>query len=130
MTTWQELAGYVRSNYKITDEQPDIIKLIFETANLRSQVVILGRQNLLDGEEEWLQIMSPIADLASVNLQGALEAVGDVVCGGLAIVGELLVLRHAVPLLNLNINEFERPLVLVTMTADRLEHELAGGDKY
>jgi hypothetical protein len=35
---------------------------------------------------------------------------------------------RAVPLLN--IDEFERPLLLVTVTAERLERELVGGDKY
>ncbi len=42
----------------------------------------------------------------------------------------LLTIRHSVPLLNLNINEFERPLALVTTTADRFERELTGGDRY
>ena len=56
---------------------------------------------------------------SSPDLQRALEKVGGVVCGGAAIASEHLLIRHAVPLANLNINEFERPLVLVTTTADR-----------
>lgn len=130
MATWQELTGYVRANYKIAHEQPTLIKIIFETQGLRSQVVLLGRELLMDGQEEWLQIMSPFAEVGTVDLLAALQKVGDTVCGGAAIIDGLLVLRHAVPLLNLNINEFERPLMLVTVTADRLENELVGGDKY
>jgi hypothetical protein len=130
MTTWQELTGYVRANYKIADEQPEMMKIIFETEGLRSQVVLLARQVLMDGAEEWLQIMSPFADVQTVDLKKALADVGNVVCGGAALIENLLFIRHAVPLLNLNINEFERPLLLVTVTADRLERELVGGDKY
>lgn len=130
MTTWQELTGYVRDNYKIADERPEMMKIIFETEGLRSQIVLLTRQVLMDGSEEWLQIMSPFADVQTVDLKKALTEVGNVVCGGAALIDNLLVIRHAVPLLNLNINEFERPLLLVTVTADRLERELVGGDKY
>jgi hypothetical protein len=84
----------------------------------------------MNGEEEWVQIESPIAELDSVNLQQVLEEVGDVVCGGAALTGGHVTIRHAVPLLNLNVNEFTRPLVLVTSTADHLEQKLAGSDKY
>ena len=130
MATWSELAGYVRSNYKIADEKPSMIQMIFETGNLRSQVVFLWRQALMNGDEEWLQIESPIAELGSVNLQKLLEEVGDVVCGGAAVTSGHVTIRHAVPLANLNINEFERPLTLVTATADDLEHKLVGTDRY
>lgn len=130
MATWSDLMGYVRSNYRIADEQSGMVKMVFETENLRSQVVLLWHQTLRDGSEEWLQIESPFAELGSVNLQEALEEVGRTVCGGAAIVSSYVTIRHAVPLANLNINEFERPLTLVTSTADYLEQKLTGGDKY
>jgi hypothetical protein len=130
MATWSDLAGYVRSNYKIADENSRMIKMVFETGNLRSQLVFLWRQSLMDGGEEWVQIESPIAEVGSLNPRQVLEEVGNVVCGGAAVVDGHVVLRHAVPLLNLNVNEFERPLILVTSTADHLEHKLVGSDKY
>ncbi len=130
MATWSDLIGYVRSNYKVADEQAGMVKMVFETDNLRSQIVWLWRQALMDGNEEWLQIESPFAEVGSVNLQTALEEVGRTVCGGAAIAGNFLTIRHAVPLANLNINEFERPLILVTTTADYIEQKLTGGDKY
>ena len=52
------------------------------------------------------------------------------VCGGIAAMGDLVTVRHSVPLLNLDINEFERPLGLVTGTADRLEQQFQGGDQF
>jgi hypothetical protein len=130
MATWSDLIGYVRSNYKVSDEQPGMVKMVFETDNLRSQIVWLWRQTLMDGNEEWLQIESPFAEVGSVNLQAALEEVGRTVCGGAAIAANFITIRHAVPLVNLNINEFERPLILVTTTADHLEQKLIGGDKH
>jgi hypothetical protein len=107
-----------------------MMKLIFDTGELRSQIVMVWRVTLDDGAEEWLQIESPFAELGTVDLGRALQEVGQIVCGALAIVGNVLTIRHAAPLENLNINEFERPLGLVTNTADRLEHILSGGDQF
>lgn len=132
MATWDELTGAVRANFKIANEEPNMLMMLFETGDDRSQSVILARQTLMDGEEEWIQIMSPVADLSSteVDFQAALQVAGEIVCGGLALVGPLLVIRHAVPLENLDINEFMRPLMLVTSTADELEQALVGSDTF
>lgn len=130
MPTWQDLTSYVRSNYRIADEQPNLIKLIFETGDLRSQIVLLVRETLMDGEEEWVTISSPVAALGSLNLEEFLREVGGVVCGGAALEGDVLIIKHAAPLMNLDINEFERPLRLVTMTADALEKKFVGSDTY
>lgn len=130
MATWMDLASYVRSNYKIGMEEPGKIGLTFETGDLRSQMVFLWHLALADGTEDWVQIESPVGRLADVNLLSALSETGSMVCGGLAAFDDLLTFRHAVPLLNLNINEFERPLLLVTTTADRLERVLTGRDNY
>lgn len=130
MASWSELVSYVRSNYKVADEAPNGIKMIFNTGGLRSQVVFLWRQVLMNGSEEWVQIESPFGGVGSMDLRRALEAVGGKVCGGAAVDGDLVLLRHSVPLANLDINEFERPLALVTTTADELEKTLVGGDAY
>ena len=46
------------------------------------------------------------------------------VCGGLALAGDNLTLQHAIRLVNLDVNEFERPLQLVMSSADELEVSL------
>lgn len=130
MTTWNDLVSYVKNHYKIADENPDMIKLLFETGNMRSQVVLLWHMTLSNSSEEWVQIESPFAKLGGVDLTKALQLVGNTVCGGMALYGNLVTFRHSLPLENLNINEFESPLGLVTTTADSLEKELVGGDKF
>jgi hypothetical protein len=131
VATWSDLRAYVRSNYPVAEEGDDWMKIIFEVEDLRSQVVFLQRHALLEGDEEWLLIESPFGELGNVDLPRVLTEVGATVVGGLAVVnGHVLTVRHAVPLENLNINEFERPLALVTTTADRLERTFVGGDEY
>lgn len=130
MATWSALTEYVRANYKISEETPNSLKLIFDLGNLRSQVVFLWRMSLLDNTEEWVQIESPFGRLGSVDLNGAVRALDETVCGGIGVMGEFVTVRHAAPLLNLDINELERPLVLVTAMADNLERQFQGGDDF
>jgi hypothetical protein len=130
MATWPALTEYVRSHYKVSDEKPRSMKLIFDVGDLRSQVVFLWRMSLLEGEEDWVQIESPFGRLDSINLRAAIDSMGNTVCGGIASLNEFVTVRHSVPLLNLDINEFERPLFLVTGTADRLERQFKGGDEF
>lgn len=130
MAGWSDLAAYVRSRYKIAHEQPNMIKLLFEVDGLRSQVVLLWHLTLVNDTEEWVQIESAVGELGSIDLARALREISETVCGGLATLGDLVTFRHSVPLLNLNINEFERPLALVTATADHLERTLTGADEY
>jgi hypothetical protein len=130
MTTWNDLVEYVQSNYKITDQTPDMIKLVFETGSMRSQVVVLWHLTLTHGDEEWVQIESPFGELGTLDLTAALQQIGNTVCGGMALYGNLVTFRHSIPLENLNINEFESPLGLVTKTADTLERTFTGGDRF
>ena len=129
MTTWSDLKAYVHNHYKIADEQDNMIKLVLATGGMRDQVVIVWHLTLGNGEE-WVQIESPFGELETLNLTAALQAVGNTVCGGMALFGNLVTFRHSVPLADLSIAEFESPLALVTTTADRLEKELVGGDKF
>jgi hypothetical protein len=104
--------------------------LLFDLDDGRSQAVYLWRRQLMKGAEEWLVIESPFAELGDVDVDKALLEAGNMVCGGVVIVGRFLTYRHAVPLANLDTNEFRRPLQLVTLAADQLESRLAGGDSY
>lgn len=131
MASWSDLLSYVRSHYTVAEEQSGWVKMIFDVGDLRSQVVFLQRHALMEGAEEWLVIESPFGELGQIDLPRVLAEVGQTVVGGMALVaGHILTVRHAVPLENLNINEFERPLALVTTTADRLERHFVGGDEY
>ncbi|WP_246154275.1 hypothetical protein [Saccharopolyspora hirsuta] len=133
MATWEDLAAFVRAEYavaedleteteyRIIEDSDDEIRVLVEYEDDRSQIVIICREEL-DGREDWVQVVSVIGRAADVDLQKLLWELGQVsvVCGAV-IVGEHVLLRHAVPLLNLDINEFTDPLNFVAETADHLE---------
>jgi len=130
MASWADLVAYVRSRYRVVEQRPDEVRILVEFDDDRSQVVILGRE-VLDRRDEWVQIASPCGLVAEVDLRKLLAEIGGttVVCGA-AIIGDHVVIRHALPLENLDINEFVDPLHLLAGTADELEEKFFGGDGY
>ncbi len=130
MASWNQLVGFVRQTYQVADTTPDRLSLVFGMSADRSQVVHLLRQVLGENEEEWVQIESPVCEASTERIEATARAAGDMVCGGVAVINDLVIFRHSVPLANLDVNEFERPLHLVTMAADYLETQVTGLDQF
>lgn len=136
MATWENLVDYVKGEYEIIRQEPDEIRLKIEfededdVVEARSQMVVLARE-ILDGAEEWVQIATPFAYVGEVDLRDVLDEIGKTVCvGGAVIMGDYVVLRHTLPLVNLDINEFIDPLELVTGSAELLERHFVGRDEF
>jgi hypothetical protein len=138
MATWAGLVAFIRREYEVIGDEPDELTILFryeddddeedDFRTRRSQMVAVVREPL-DKREDWVQIASPFARAHEVDLRAVLEEVGSTtVVGGVAIIGEFVMLRHSLPLINLDLNEFIDPLSLVTKAADRLERRFVGGD--
>ena len=131
MATWADLVQFIRTEYEVVARTEDEIRIEFTWEDEdRSQVMIISRE-VLDRRYEWVQILTPIGLARNCDLHRVLEAIGHttIACGA-AIMGEHLVVRHSLPLENLDINEFVDPLTLIAGTADNLESEFWGGDDY
>lgn len=132
MATWDELRQYIAMTQRVDEESgEDWLTFVITTSGDRLQQVFVSRMTLQDGAEEWAVIESPFGDLDKMDLQKALQESATMVCGGLGLFqGTLVTLRHAVLLSALDAQEFDRPLMLVSMGADRLEDKLVGGDRF
>lgn len=130
MATWGDLVAFVRTEYRVQRLERDEVRVLVEFEDERRQMVIIYRE-VLDKNEEWVQIASPCGKAAEVDLHHLLTELADTsVVGGAVIMGEYVVLRHSLPLVNLDINEFADPLALLAGTADELEEKFTGGDGY
>jgi hypothetical protein len=129
--------AFVRSEYEVIGEEADEIRILIRYASDdeddepgRTQTVVVARE-VLDRREDWVQIASPFARVHQVDLRTVLETVGNnTVVGGVVLIDEYVVLRHSLPLINLDINEFVDPLVLVTGSAEVLERRFSRGDDF
>lgn len=131
MATWPQVKSYLAGNYTISQDLGHGVKLEFGVGLGRSQLVFITHHGLMDGTEDWAIVESPFGEFGKVNLDRAVVAVGEMVCGGIGLFGgKYLTLRDAVPLTNLDVNELERPIQLLTTSADRLEAALTGRDQF
>ena len=128
MARWQDVHTFIHDKFQATDISDDLVKLVFNVDDGRSQLVFVGRESLMDGAEEWAMVASPFAPREGTDLDKAIELVSRMVCGGMSKIGDHLVLKHSFPLANMDNNELMRPLQLVVTSADRLERELVGTD--
>jgi hypothetical protein len=136
VATWRDLVEIVRKSYKVIRDEPDELRIRVRFAgedvddDERVQTVVIARE-MLDRREAWVQIATPFAKVGQVGLQAVLEEVGTTtVVGGVVIMGDYLVLRHSLPLVNLDLNEFTDPVQLVAAAADELEKRFTGQDDY
>ncbi|HET6502352.1 MAG TPA: hypothetical protein VFG87_16475 [Amycolatopsis sp.] len=135
MATWRDLVTFIRREYEVVRDDPDEIRIQLrygddEDVRQRTQMVVVARE-VLDRREDWIQIASPFARVDEVDVQAVLEEVGSTtIVGGVVIMGPYLVLRHSLPLVNLDINEFVDPLEMVTGAAEDLEAAFTGRDEY
>jgi len=132
LASWPELKQYIQDTYVVTRDVGEGLELEFHGEG-RSQKMFVTHIQLNDGNDgDWVSIESPIGKSAEVDIVQALAAAGDVVCGGLALWAidpTFLVMKHGIPLENVDLNEFQLPVQLLAGTADRMEKELTGEDR-
>jgi len=135
VANWGDLVAYIRQTYEVVRNDPDEIRIrmVFapdEDTEGRAQIMVIAHE-ILDQKEDWVQIATPFARVEQVDLLEVLTEIGNtIVVGGAAVMGEHIVLRHSLPLINLDINEFVDPLELVAGAAELLEQIFTGRDDY
>ena len=129
MASWDDLVLWVRVRYEVMAQGSSTLTFRLPTVGDRYQMVHVHHQGVVDGQD-WIQIESPIAPMADIDLAALLRKVEATVVGGASASGDLAVLRHAAPLEDLSFAEFEGPFRLVTRIADELEQSLTGTDRF
>jgi len=127
VTSWDDLVSYVRVRYEVMRQADDELWFNLPTVGERTQLVVVRQVRGADAHP-WAQIASPVCRVDEVDLAKLLELAGEAVVGGAAAEAGVVVFRHSIPLDDTELGAFERPFRLVVETADRLEHELTGGD--
>lgn len=136
MADWGDLVAYIRNSYDVIRFEPDEVRIRVSFADdeddllARKQIMVVAHE-VLDEREDWVQIATPFARVDDVDLREVLTEAGNtIVVGGVVLMGDYVVLRHSLPLINLDINEFTDPLDLVASAAEQLERRFTGRDEY
>jgi hypothetical protein len=136
LADWGDLVTYIRQSYDVILYKPDEVRIRVSFSDDeddllgRRQIMVVAHE-ILDQKEDWVQIATPFARIEQVDLREVLMEAGDtIVVGGVVLMGDYVVLRHSLPLINLDINEFTDPLDLVASGAEQLERRFTGRDDY
>ena len=127
MATWQQVKSYIYANYNVSNDSGDMITLLFETGNGRSQMVMIG--HLDAGEFASVRFSSPFASWTNASPERVLRATeGSGV--GICSIGDYFVTTHSQLLSTIDEAEIDWPMAYVTSMADNLEQALGLGDAF
>jgi hypothetical protein len=126
LATWPELRAFISSKYVVSDDTGNSMTMLFETEPGRSQLVTV--LDLTPTGMNHVCIMSRIGDLNQINDATLRKILSDVGFAGLIMLNDSIWLQHSLLMDDLNADEFQIPLALVTNRADYLEQNYVGGD--
>jgi hypothetical protein len=127
MADWNGLRSYIKSNYKVAEDNLTSLALVFEVDSGRSQAVLVSEL----GDTGWADVSTAVCDESQITPRDALIRNAKMAVGGLALIeGGPVIFRHAFRLADLDPGEFEVPLGIAVEFGDKLERELAGTDRY
>lgn len=129
MAKWEDLRSYIRITYKVAEDDGTFLRLVFGVGEGRSQIVVVAQSTTGSGSE-FATIASPFAEVGQVDIDTVLSTMADYVVGGVVAYGQTYMVRHSVPLADLDPEEFDGPLRLVLSTADVLEAKFLGSDNF
>jgi len=119
MATLNEALSHIKANY-IFEETGSVLKLEFTVEGNRSQVVWAG------GSDELLFVSSPFAIGTKPEIVLSLT---EGMFLGIGRNGDVYVVRHALPLADVDASEIDFALKIVAIEADKLESQI-GGDRF
>jgi hypothetical protein len=127
VVSWEQFRAGVRLSYTTKDLGPKLLHVGVPVAEDRVQPVVVSHVDNV-GPVEWAHLDALIGHVNEVSVDQALELVGTVVCGGLAVLqlpdARILTVRHCVPLPDFNWQEFNRPVQVVAHAADEIRFGL------
>jgi hypothetical protein len=120
MATLNEAMAHIKANY-VYEETDSLLKLEFTTEGKRSQVVWAA------GTDDLLFVFSPFA--VGTNPEIVLNLTENAFYGIGRTDGGVYVVRHFLPLADVDASEIDLALKLVASQADALESQI-GGDRF
>lgn len=129
MPSWGEIQEFVRTKYKLNHDHDESFTLVWEYEDGRTQQV--GVNHFTAYEKDWVEFRSYVCKEAEMNPRVALRKNADFPVGGLALDddGDYFMVYSAC-LDTMDPDEFELPLRVIAIVADKLEQEFSAKDDY
>ena len=127
MASWEDVRAYMRTHYKLLEEDDEHVSLLFGFDDNRRHSITLTLFEAMD--REWLLFEARVCRRELLESERALHLNAKSVVGYLALDrDDFYVMRHTALLSTLDPDELVVPMHVLVKVADQLEEELTGSD--
>jgi hypothetical protein len=127
-TTFAAIQQHMRNQYRLQDDQPDMMSVVWAYDDGRRQKIVVRR--FFAGGREMLEFKSPFARRGAVDPTALLEENARLPLGTIALSGEVLLVVYNALLENLVLPDFDFVLSRVAGIADVLEQRHGTADSF
>jgi hypothetical protein len=127
-TTFAAVQRHMRDRYRLHDDQPDMMSVVWSYDDGRMQKIVVRRFSA--GGREMLEFKSPFARRGAVDATELLEENARLPLGTIALSGDVLLVVYNALLEHLDLDDFDFVLSRVAAVADALEQKHAQADTF
>lgn len=128
MTTWSDVQKHMRSKYKLQDDHPDMMSMVWLYDDGRSQKIIVRRYDAAD--REMVEFKSAFAKKGDVDAETMLSDNSKLPLATVALSGDVYLVVYNALLDNLVLDDFDFCLSRVAAVADTLEEKYVRQDRF
>ncbi|GMA31938.1 hypothetical protein [Litorihabitans aurantiacus] len=121
MSTWNDVVTHLTSQLGGEQVAPAMVRFAGSTGGDSAGVDMFAGHETLQGPlGEWLTIQVPLGTYHELDFWKVVQAATPLVCGGVVVNGERLVLKHSAPLGSLTLNDLTIAVYLLAGSARQL----------
>ena len=128
MTTWSDVQKHMREKFKLQDDHPDMMSMVWSYDDGRSQKVILRRFEAAD--REMVEFKSAFATKGDVDAETMLQDNSKLPLATVALSGDVYLVVYNALLHTLVMDDLEFCLSRVAAVADTLEEKYVRQDRF
>ena len=128
MTTWADLQGHARAKYRLQDDQPEMMSMVWSYDDGRNQKLIVRRFEAAG--RVMLEFKSPFARIGQVEPETLLRDNARLPLATVALSGDVYFVIYNVLAENLVLDDFDFLLQRIAAVADTLEEKYVRADTF
>ena len=128
MTEWLDIQKHLRSNYRLQDDEPDMMSMVWSYDDGRHQKILVRRYTS-EGRDH-VEFKSPFARLGAVDCEQVLRDNAKLPIGAIALSGDVYLVLYNALVSTLDGDHLDFLLQRVADIADSLEEKYGQGDTF
>ena len=128
MATWEDVQSHLRNKYPISVDDKKMMAIDFACTDGRAQRILVSVFEAMG--KQWVLFRSRVCEQSRLDPIEALKRNSGFAVGFLALAEGHYEIAYTAQLNTLDPDELEVPLHAITETADKLEKELTGSDRW